>query len=74
MEQDRREWKVMEPCRIPRNWNIPRAGMSRKVPEGWSGQIRKVLEADGRFWKALEGLWIPIWRVGKPLHSHMYLV
>ena len=74
MEQDRREWKVTEPYGIPRNWNIPRVGMSQKVPEGWSGRIRKVLEADRRFWKALEGLWIPIWHVGKLLHSHMYLV
>ena len=74
MEHGRRKWKVTEPCGIPRNWNIPRAGMCQKVPEGWIGQIRKVSEVDGRFWKALEGLWILIWHVGKLLHNHLYLV
>ena len=45
----------MEPCGFPRNWDIPRVGMCRKVPEGWIGWIRKVLEGHGSGWKVLEG-------------------
>ena len=55
-EGDGMRWKIMEPCGFPRNWDIPRAGMHWKVPEGWVGWIRKVLEGHRSGWKVLEGL------------------
>ena len=63
-EGDRRSWKVMEPCGFPRNWDIPRAGMHWKIPEGWIGWIRKALEGHGSGWKVLEGF-------GRSLDPHL---
>ena len=54
----------MEPCGIPRNWDIPRVGMRWKVPEGWIGWIRKVLEGHESGWKVLEGF-------GRSLDPHL---
>ena len=50
------------------------AGRFQKDGLDGLGRSWKVLEVDRRFWKALEGLQIPIWHVGKLLHSHLYLV
>ena len=73
-EHDGRSWNLAEfqVIGIFPEWEC--AGRFQKDGLDGLGRCWKVIEADGRFWKASEGPQIPIWRAGKFLHSHMYLV